>query len=93
VPSYRFTGYAKTGYMAYRDLDSGLVLIAEPGGVYQMQSVTLTDPVPPNDGRWEPVPTGPPPPRPIPAPAPAAKIPTDTGPPPAEPPADEPPAE
>jgi hypothetical protein len=83
VPSYRFTGYGRTGYFAYRDLATGKMLIADPGGVYEMQSVTLADPVPPGDGRWEAVPAAtvppppplvnvaPPPPPPPPAPAPA----------------------
>jgi hypothetical protein len=69
VPSYRFTGYGRTGYFAYRDLATGKMLIADPGGVYEMQSVTLMDPVPPGDGRWEPVPAAAPPPPPW-APAP-----------------------
>jgi hypothetical protein len=83
VPSYRFTGYATLGYPAYRDAATGAMLSADPGGVYEMQSVTLMDPVPPSDGRWEAVPAGmpatpppvvaapPPPPPPPPVSAPA----------------------
>jgi hypothetical protein len=86
VPSYRFTGYGRTGYFAYRDLATGKMLIADPGGVYEMQSVTLMDAVPPGDGRWEAVPAAAalpitmPPPAPPPPPPPAAQDP--------EPPAD-----
>jgi hypothetical protein len=75
VPSYRFTGHVRTGYFAYRDLATGKMLTADPGGVYEMQSVTLMDAVPPADGRWEAVAapaatlpvTLPPPPPPAPA--------------------------
>jgi hypothetical protein len=90
VPSYRFTGYGRTGYFAYRDLATGKMLIADPGGVYEMQSVTLMDPVPPGDGRWEPVPAAAPPPPPV-APAPPPPPPAAAEDP--EPPADSDPAE
>jgi hypothetical protein len=87
VPSYRFTGYATLGYPAYRDVATGGMLSAVPGGAYEMQSVTLMDPVPPSDGRWEPVPaaTPAPPVAPAPPPRPPAEDP--------EPPADGDPAE
>jgi hypothetical protein len=78
VPSYRFTGYATLGYPAYRDVATGAMLSADPGGVYEMQSVTLMDPVPPSDGRWEPAAAAampvalPPPPAPAPPPPPVS---------------------
>ena len=78
---YVFTGAAVTGYMAYRDVATGTMLVAEPGQAYQIAGVNLEDPVPPPDGRWEPAA----PPVKAPSPATATAPPELTADPPADP--------
>lgn len=51
--TFTFTGQARTGWYAYRDLATGRMLEAEPGGTYQIQALEPGLPVPP-DGQWVP---------------------------------------
>lgn len=51
--AYMFTGYATRGYPSYADLETGRMLIADPGGTYQMRAINPGLPVPPDDGRWD----------------------------------------
>jgi hypothetical protein len=60
--AYTFTGQSTLGYMAYADLDTGRMLIAEPGQPYRIRATEEGLPVPPADGRWSAAPPpGPPP--------------------------------
>lgn len=73
--SYNYLGASQLGYPAYADLDTGRMLVAEPGGTYGMRAVEAGLSVPPPDGRWG-APDGPPAPAifsPPPAPATAAE--------------------
>lgn len=51
--AYTFTGYATCGYPSYADLETGRMLIADPGGTYRMRAINPGLPVPPDDGRWD----------------------------------------
>lgn len=50
--AYIYIGDGRRGYFAYVDTDTSEMLIAEPGGTYQMRAVNPNLPVPPEDGRW-----------------------------------------
>lgn len=66
---YDYLGPNTLGYADYRDLATGRMLVASPGGSYGMEAISLTAPVPPTDGRWAQasVSSGPPPePPPVP---------------------------
>lgn len=66
--SYRFTGDFPLTYPAYRDAATDHTLTAVPGTIYDVEAASGRDvPVPPDDGRWEPV-TGDPSPEPAPEP-------------------------
>ena len=52
--TFTFTGQARTGWYAYRDLATGRMLEAEPGGTYQIQALEPGLPVPPPGGQWVP---------------------------------------
>lgn len=67
---YLFTGAFTLEYMDYIDEATSKVLIAEPGGIYSMISVSGSLGVPPNDGRWASVVDVPPPPVSEPSPDP-----------------------
>ena len=69
---YTLNGNQVTGYMAYRDLATGAMLVAEPGQAYEIQGISLEDPVPPADGRWIPAPAAPPAGKTVPPAAPAS---------------------
>jgi hypothetical protein len=94
--AFRFTGDYEILYTQYFDEATDRPLLAVPGGEYEMRCAgTWAVPVPPQDGRWEPVteddeadppPAGVPPVPPEPAPAPDMPDPAATaGPSPAEP--------
>lgn len=51
--TFTFTGQSLTGWFQYRDLATGRMLEAEPGGTYAMQPLEPGLPVPP-DARWLP---------------------------------------
>lgn len=51
--TYVFMGLSTTGYPHYARVDTGEMLIAEPGESYQMRAVEEGLPIPPSDGRWE----------------------------------------
>lgn len=71
MDSFNYLGGSQLGYPAYADVETGTMLIADPGGRYKIRAVEPGHPVPPGDGRW----AAPPPPvifSPPPAPAAAA---------------------
>jgi hypothetical protein len=75
---YQFLGLSTLGYMDYADLETGKMLVAEPGEAYSIRAIDGTMAVPPGDGRWAAAPpsatvTPPPsvPPVPSPQPVPA----------------------
>jgi hypothetical protein len=54
---YQFTSYEQEyGYFAYRDTATQRMLIASAGGTYGIEAVDPAFPVPPADGRWNPLP-------------------------------------
>lgn len=60
--TYTFTGPSTLGYPSYADLETGTMLIADPGHSYGIRAVEEGFPVPPGDGRWATAaPPGPPP--------------------------------
>jgi hypothetical protein len=71
--SFNYTGLNTFGYQDYRDADTGKMLVAEPGGSYQIEAIDGRSTVPPPDGRWSAAsggggaPPGPPPPPAVPA--------------------------
>ena len=54
--TYTFTGQARTGWFSYRDVTTGRMLEADPGGTYTIQALEPGLPVPP-DWRWLPAST------------------------------------
>lgn len=77
--AYAYTGTDTRGYVSYADLDTGRMLVADPGGTYGMRAVEAGLAIPPPDGRWGP-PDGPPAPAIFsPPPAPASAEETGTG--------------
>lgn len=70
-PLYTYTGGAEMYYQAYRDAETGRMLVAQPGGSYLMVACDQGPadengnptalPVPPADGRWADAPPPPPP--------------------------------
>ena len=50
---YLYTGTGMRKYMDYADLATGRMLVAEPGGQYEMRVSDSRFPVPPADGYWE----------------------------------------
>jgi hypothetical protein len=71
--AYPFLGVTSRTYTQFRDLATGLPLVAQPGRSYDMAPVNgLSMPVPPGDGLWGPDDTPAPPPPPAPLPAPPA---------------------
>ncbi len=50
--TYIFNGYRRTAYFKYRDLDSDVTLIAEPGEQYRIEATEPGIVVPPPDGMW-----------------------------------------
>jgi hypothetical protein len=59
--TFTYTGQSTLGYFSYADLDSGEMLVADPGGSYSIRAVEPGLPVPPGDGRWTAAPPGRPP--------------------------------
>ena len=51
--TYTFTGQARTGWFSYRDLATGRMLEADPGGTYNIQPLEPGLPMPP-DAQWLP---------------------------------------
>lgn len=51
---YPYLGDSRRNYPQYRDLSTGTMLTADPGGSYGMEPVQGAGPVtvPPNDGLW-----------------------------------------
>lgn len=75
-----YTGQFTLGYPDYRDTETGRMLVAEPGGAYDIAAVDGVAPVPPADGRWQDGGSGgPPPPPPPPAIPPVPDVPEVTG--------------
>lgn len=67
--AFTYLGGQELTYPAYKDAATDRLLVAEPGGSYDMFPVDAGLPVPPSDGRWaEDVP---PPALPAPDPLPA----------------------
>ena len=74
---YSFVGLNTLGYPDYRDLATGRMLVADPGGSYSIAAIDAQLAVPPPDGRWQagrgappglpPVPPAVPPVPPVPA--------------------------
>ena len=50
--AYKFTGTQTLGYFAYGDVSTGRMLVADPGGSYQIRACEEGLAVPPPDGRW-----------------------------------------
>jgi hypothetical protein len=67
--TYIYRGHATLGYPDYADRATGRMLIAEPGGTYQIRACADGLPMPPG-GPWEAVTPPPPPVAPVPAAAP-----------------------
>ena len=62
--TYSFVGLNTLGYPDYRDLATGRMLVADPGGSYGIAAIDSQLAVPPPDGRWQAgsgAPPGPPP--------------------------------
>jgi hypothetical protein len=77
--AYTYLGGTTLGYSDYADLETGRMLVAEPGGQYQIRAADGISPVPPGDGRWdtphEASSGGPPEPPPVPAEPPVPPVP------------------
>lgn len=56
--TYKYLGYAVLGYPDYADAGdgdrAGKMLVAEPGGSYEIRAINDGAPVPPDDDRWDP---------------------------------------
>ena len=49
--TFTFIGQQTTGWYRYRDAATGSMLVADPGGTYQIRPLEPDLPVPP-DGQW-----------------------------------------
>jgi hypothetical protein len=49
---YSYLGLSTLGYPDFADLETGRMLVAEPGGSYGIRAIDGVAPVPPGDGRW-----------------------------------------
>lgn len=52
--TFTFIGQATKGWFRYRDAVTGSMLVAEPGGTYQIQALEPDLPVPPEAQLWVP---------------------------------------
>jgi hypothetical protein len=50
--TFTYLGQGTLGYPSYADLETGTMLVAEPGQSYGIRAVEQGFPVPPGDGRW-----------------------------------------